>query len=753
MSFWSNGVSFIALTASGIVSATLAGDPPAAAPGPGEPTISININDNVGPLVAPCSVKMRLTFSGAALTKPTDRAVYDPTFRGLHYCTSWGDPGQFRNDRVMHGTHRDRNISYAPDPVHTYTAPGTYVANVYIFDDQGNWGVAQRTYVIAAPDDYFTLAQTIVLAPDADYTGAPSVAAENRFSSGAGLEARINTLLGTGNGRCRVLFKGGQTFDWNGMTQTTGTLYFGTWGAGRGAWRPPQGQNNQQRSSSGGFVMTNLRFIDDYSPVSETGEPQRWLWMETMRRPSVITVNNCDYDNGTLFFYPITLLGSSGFLDVIFNDCTISGTQTFIALTQIPYDYSLNILGCRIAQPPGTANGWMEEWQTGQRFSRNSGWALRGSGDLVIEGSAFYSKGDWCFGSSLRGAGNRVDGPSIRWGASDATIRVYLGRTIFEGPVVNEGNYGSAVPHNWLADKCTFVMHPCALNLSETNKGGAWWQNCIMIFPDHIRAGVSTGTPTRALGGSAWAGASNIAAPIGAVHNTVLDLRQPERQPGTMNFSDFSGFSNITLAQNVIYAPFRSTPTIPSGGMTHDAVDIDALYDGIRLGWELGIGTLPSAVANNAFIDLPYPDDWYGVPTTQASFTGTLGRHIVQIAGGNRLQPTPGSGGEGNGVQHDAVTVQLNAGTVRVTNRSGGTWSSGAEYRLHLDRGTTLMALDTTHAQPAGSLALPRPTGVTAVSGSVRAFDDFACRLRPGTGRANAPAGTACQGALEPSAE
>jgi hypothetical protein len=708
--------------------------------------------------VAPCGVKWRLAISGA-VTKSTDPTVYDPTFRGLHYCTTWGDPGQFRNTMAMHPSHRDRNISYAPDPVHVYSAPGTYTATVYVFDDQGNWGTAQRTYTIAAVDDFFTADETILVATNGDYSGPPTVPVANRFASASGLQSRVEALLATGRQRVRLRYRGGLDFSpgSSNYDSEAGFLYEDSFGTGRARLLHTSsdlGNDFQNQARSLNSVSTNIVFGSVYNELIENGSTGR-RWLRGFRRGTVVVTHNCDYEDWSLFYYPVSINGTgSAKCDVIFSDCIFSGGKTFMTLTAGPDVYnalSLNILGSAGLQSPGAPNGWIEENASPVRFAGNDSCAIRGSGDLVIEGSAFYTKANWAFGSTLLN-GNRFDGAAVRWGSGPATMdRIYYGRTYFEGGISTEQEDGAQNPHNWLADKCTLVGTPCSFGgVAGVGKGGCWWQNCLIIMPNHVRGGSDTTPAQHLITGSPWGGTGspNGARPVGVVNCTLVDLRQASRQPATPGFVNLSAFQNVTNTQNIVYAPLRTTPVIPAGGVTVTNAGVDALYDGIRLSWVGLTATLTGSVVNGASVDLPYPNDYYGAPTTQATFGQTLDRHCAEVSGvTGRFIPGPSLGAQN--VVGNALTVQFLPTVIRVTNLSGSTWASGATLRVRLDRGLGLMVLDTSVAQPAGSLVLPYPNATIAVTAGAKAFDDFTCRLRPG-GRANAPSGTDCQGALLP---
>lgn len=174
-----------------------------------ESAISVVLTPSRTSGVAPLAVHFDLTGTvGDNATEP---------FLELDYWADFDDPsGSFD------GGNRGAVVS------HVFDQPGTYHVAFYVRDILGNLASRGVTITVTDPDTVFAGADTICVATDGVFTGAPSGCTQVTSSD---FDATVASYLANGK---RLLFKRGQTFTSSATATiaTTTAAILGAWGTG-----------------------------------------------------------------------------------------------------------------------------------------------------------------------------------------------------------------------------------------------------------------------------------------------------------------------------------------------------------------------------------------------------------------------------------------------------------------------------------------------------------------------------------------
>ena len=154
--------------------------------------------------------------------KTTEEGVYrlaleahDPSYQRCQFVVHTGDTGNYRNEWVGSQAHRNKAFQYGQNCGHVYSEPGTYTGrSVYVYDDEGNWGVATLPdLVVTNPDNVFDAASTIVVSPTGDWAGAPAHDIANRCMTMDAASARFEAIKSSVTAGVRICVEAGVTFN------------------------------------------------------------------------------------------------------------------------------------------------------------------------------------------------------------------------------------------------------------------------------------------------------------------------------------------------------------------------------------------------------------------------------------------------------------------------------------------------------------------------------------------------------------
>jgi len=170
---------------------------PAPAPGPppppppGDPSITINIT-----ATEIVSAPEAILFDASGTTCDIEGVTYP--FHELRYEWSFGDSGS----GTFATTGRSKNTSiYGPLAAHVYNNPGTYTVSLTVTHVASNTSnYAEYEVVIPDANDVYPGTQTICVAPDSDWAGAPA---------GASLVTSLS-INGWDTNNRRIMLKRGQ---------------------------------------------------------------------------------------------------------------------------------------------------------------------------------------------------------------------------------------------------------------------------------------------------------------------------------------------------------------------------------------------------------------------------------------------------------------------------------------------------------------------------------------------------------------
>lgn len=633
------------------------------------------------------------------MTRGAGAGTYDPRLHKLHYFWEFyvGDstPRTFGDFLNIPAIWNNKRVSYLPKPSHIYDEPGTYTVGVTVVDEEtGEIGTGEATVVVADPDTYYTAAQTIVVASDSDYTGAPSHDVGNRYTTiQAGLSA-MQALAGEG----RMVVKTGTSYTVNSLSGFYAGPNFAnfrieTWGT---AAKPvlDMGTNNQklrtQDFDGKDITIRGLRMVGGWNPQTESGN--RNAAIEFFSGP------NCKYSLSNMEIVDaqagVVILGAASSYNQNSRYCLssihIDGWQSYglyfdaehSAGSSTDANVHIGVNGCTIAHDPlalaGGAGDFSQPYNSQECF-RQVNWAK-----VAFDACDFFSKGGWfvandkpAVGACIRGNASEKDGQEL-----------YVSRTVMEsgtnilsiGP--SEGNY--------LIDTCLMVGSIDTTNIFEMMGGGTTIRNVMAVRPDSV---THSGNGFAFFSKNGTITAADGAEGLNLYSNTFVNLQSF----GTWNFDNFgylaTDYSVLVNTNNFRYGPNLGTPYSPDGAATGAKIaGFTPRYSGWRWGFEYFSFTVPST-ANGATFDILYSA-------------------ITLQEGGNPTSSTFGSGRNMVGNWLDGVDVAFSflSDRVRITNNTGGTISGS--YKIRLDRHNgTLPAQNTAKATPSNLAVLWEPTG------------------------------------------
>lgn len=163
-------------------------------------------------------------------TGTTSTATSRP-FHDCYYVWDFGDTGSGNHPTITGMPTRSRNTAYGPVAAHVYENSGTYTVTLTVYDSDGTVDTATTTITATDWEEGVT-GDTVVVAEDGDFTGAPSHDVEVDPSvAGLDFDGIINQYIATHK---RILFKRGELYTANAKSSidVTGPGIIGAWGSG-----------------------------------------------------------------------------------------------------------------------------------------------------------------------------------------------------------------------------------------------------------------------------------------------------------------------------------------------------------------------------------------------------------------------------------------------------------------------------------------------------------------------------------------
>ena len=688
---------------------------------------------------------------------------YDATFHKIYYVHDHGDPGTlFTVPSLPPGAtrHKNRNESIGKFAQHMYRTPGTYTWTVHAYDIYGNWGSASFEVVVKDPDNgtdgYEVLGNTIIVADDGNFTGAPPSLEVNRVTTWVAAISRINAIHLSGNkNKIRVLLKrgGGYTVfsNWR-QDWSTPSHIWGDWGAPTDP-RPvimcDESYSNDQVLSAGQtapprqFKMFNLEFDWNWDSTVERFIPfntptlfisgQHWIdWQ----------LDNCTMSGTGVMGNP----GNSNYAGAraVVSEVAMTDFKDFMQIASANYDYYAS--GVSIVQNVNALNGAENRGVTSESlYARNAHHGFRGSYPrFSVCNSELFGKHGWTIQNIF------LDQPMFRLNSAGISVtsnnRYIVARNFCETSITGESANGETqATLNGLLTQNYVIGRPTDEYLWRWQAPGWTARDNIFVMPAVPKL-------TTPLDGFIFFNKANTDATGNDgsnlfYSNTFVSLASNGDGGNGVGIGfDFirnpAGHEKQFEWDNVFYAPNHPTPVTDAAPLDLTSIGKDARYPGVARGWERSpASTMPLTVANGESFVVPYWNDWYGNPLTEASFAGAWIRNAITV--NNVIYDQP----EG------AASFVFGPTGITITNLSGVTWTTGQSYRVYTDRGTTPMAMDTFYATPPGSTAvytaLSGSSGYQAGSANVSFYDYFG-NVRRGTLHPDSPAGTPSKGATEP---
>lgn len=224
---------------------------------------------------------------------PANSIIYDPDFHEVEYLWDFGDPGDvFTATENTLPEYKDANSAIGKNAVHVFRNPGTYTVTCTARRVTNYLTMAKEEVVasvtVTVQDDatLWTAANTIVVAHDGDFTGAPAsdwqctewlpYDNDSLFWANNPVHwAGVLWELMTWNSPVRVLFKCGGDYSGHAVGFSHANLWrpyefihFGSWGTGA---KPISSECRAFAHNGLPVVWKNIHFKEDYDDLTETG--------------------------------------------------------------------------------------------------------------------------------------------------------------------------------------------------------------------------------------------------------------------------------------------------------------------------------------------------------------------------------------------------------------------------------------------------------------------------------------------------
>ncbi len=384
-------------------------------------------------------------------TVSANSIAYDPAFHEVDYLWTFDVDGEtFTVPGNMLPEHRDANKGVGQQIAHVFKQPGTYTVTctarrrTTIIPEVTQSASAAVVVTIADPETVFDATNTVVVAHDADFTGAPASNYQLTGYTSTSDLAHWEGLLRNGaiptSGPVRVLFKRGGNYDNSAHSDeglahnnTVGNeydfVYIGAWGSGAKPISSPIDAWINRKS----FVWENLEVQGGYISQATAGSGGNGI---SGRDVGYYLASNCDFRNlgaGVLYDWDTNTSSVEGRLTV--HECSMENIYsygTFVKMRPrgLPGSGTRDrfaMIGCREIDLPTQPHGvGVSEGQ------RQGPMRSPENPDLCVRSCEFYCDAGWT------GLGDWDDLQSMT--AAQPTIRFADGR-----PTEGDDRNGDAV--------------------------------------------------------------------------------------------------------------------------------------------------------------------------------------------------------------------------------------------------------------------------------------------------------------------
>lgn len=631
-------------------------------PGTGEDGMAVSFTiDEPQDNFAPQSILVEGAVTGSGITAAS---TYDPQGHGLEWVweiekqgdAGWTDEEWSAPQRGYPGQYR-KGRRYNKRTAIVFDEPGTYDIKLTVIreSDGARATSAVTEYTVADALTFHTSDQIYVIAPDDDFTGAPSPNA-GQFTS---IDAAI--LQGNTDAETHALFllKRGTTtterFNYSNRNNSIRTITFADWGTGA---KPVLNTTltafnflNFTSGLSGGnerqFRASNIRINGTWDGSDGTGSQSGVL---VGMGDAWVTVCGVEaYDTGGLGFYPSNESTGGANAVLCIADCVYEGWNgAFVLAGTGKADVAI---GCRV--------GPRENALHMVNSSQNSGYGYRCSG------ASFLNEMSQCEGFNRLGndrSGRGFTQEMVRFCTALATpTYIQVDRCWFEstGVKLYARNTGNVQNVTQSVTRSVFISSPDMLNgFIQTWGSGLKVANNLFVGGPHRRPSFQSDVYRlrwffRTMSATGETGA--YANPIIALNNTCLYLGD-ELNPAISDLAGHTG--TYTENQNLIHRPYAPTPV--NAGSFDTTKIADPKYTGYTDYIETRV--YPHTIVPTHVVELTGTSGTFseGVPGTEVTLTapGTVTAKVAQVqASGARLWLYDVTGTISNG-----ATVTLSSG-------------------------------------------------------------------------------------------
>lgn len=687
--------------------------------------------------------------TGSTAGAPTNARI--PKYHDITYVWDFGDSANATPsnaaDLNMPTAWKDINRGYGMQAAHVYGTPGTYTVTVTAYEPGSRRkGSASVEVTIGDPKTVFPTTRTIIFNPNSvdltpyGYTGANVITT----TWADVISARNANAAQTG----QILIAPGVTISNTQLCSSPSWVNIRIGGIDPAIKPVVSGYTNEgnfivrdYNTSKSERVVFGLRFEGDWDAATETGLRIIPFGTFNVTSSSYLAMQHrCEFD-GMRYVGPY--IGAE--TDAIFNvhsELTVTNWQDYGLHGGNDITCRTAVIACSVAQHPDALSGGSKD----DGFYNNHGpFRSFTDGFLYMSVCDFFSRNGWSpGGNGLDGIGIPAEQAGIRINTNgSADTKTYADRIALEGSIwMEEQSSGPHPPGNHVFDKVIQIIGPTVQGQGVLCRyGGSTFRNMHITTFDRPAAQENQMQKAFFLSNANGAAGNDCGVNI---HNVTFADRRTNTNAGgetvQLRENDSTTFAVQTVQNNVFEQPNRSPPSTPDAPIDlTTAITFTPRHRGLRWGFRSEAGTLSASVANDnvAYFALSYADvrtTRYntsgvdtGAATDQAYWLANAGtRHKLNMAGVSL---------------HTSQTqfrVSFEASEIRIYNRTGAAWPSGAAWELSLDRRGALPAWVTDQDVRALTVPIARPTtgsaGIGDGDSGLRAYDDLLLAVRPATG-------------------
>ncbi len=580
--------------------------------------------------VAPEAICFEAQPSGFAVAGPAPGEIYSPRDHQIFYSWSFSDAGSYGAPVNLVAGQNNRNLAYGRKVWHCFTQPGTYQVRCVATDRSGNSASVTTSVTVGDGATAWPGTQTLVVALDGNFAGAPAGAGQ--YSSLSAALTAYQNLAGKG----RVLLKRGETHTITSAINVTtahGNFHMGAWGSGaKPVLNNTVGGVNcfvLKAGYANDFTLSNLDIRGGWDATTETGLEGQW-GVFNYNATGAITISECDFSGLDTAIYPHATTGL-----FCVNDCSITNWENYGIFAGKAQSANAGILGSRIAQHVDALAGSTTKTQPGNWH----GPLRHAFKSLYMDGCDLFSINGWSTNPGVVFAAQ----PCIRHNTKvTPDCYAYYTRLVCEGGWKIISMQDSEGTVNDLAGNVIFdglyLLGTAGTDYGfYIQYGGTTIRNCALVRPD---------VPALVNGFKAMVhlapdglDAVNNASPIDIYNNTFVDLRGPANDtnnPFQMLVNAGGHFTSITTDNNISHAPNLPAP-VTGDAPLDTAPALVPRYKGFR--WS------GNPVLDTAYATPPSSAAQYRPLAGSAAIGGAVSGQIAHVDFFGAVRATPSSRG------------------------------------------------------------------------------------------------------------